>query len=445
MADAVSTAQALGLLLPHARRQPALRLPLNDSVGHVLTHDVAAPWPLPPWTASSMDGYAVRGADIAGANEAAPVVLPLAGGADAGDAQPPPLPAGSAWRVATGGRVPEGADSVVRVEDTDEVRDTRYEGTAPSSHLVSRISFLSARDAGRNVRPAGGDVAEGSVALTAGTLITPGVLALLAALGESHPMVHRKPRVAILASGDEVVTLDQRDRVASGERIADVNGPMLAALVEGAGGVPVPLGLVPDAPEALAAAMRGAADADLLLSAGGISVGHRDHVPDAMASLDATLLFRRVRVRPGGPTSAALLPDGRLWLALPGNPVSAFVTFHLLARPVIRKMMGDERRATGDNHALPVTRRASHVTARLAASVARDAVLDQYVRVTLSPADDGGPPWARLTGNQGSWVLTSIATADGMARIPAGEGVAAAESAVEVLVTGDWRPSTWHG
>jgi len=424
MRTAVRCDEARDAVLAASRRQPPLRLPLEHALGHVLAHELVAPWPLPSWTAASMDGYAVRSADVRGASIDAPVTLPLVGGGDAGDGAPPPLAPGTAWRVATGGRVPEGADSVVRVEDT-----------APATGLQATdfISIHSDRDAGRNVRPAGGDVVAGSVALATGTFITPGVVALLAALGESHPMVHRKPRVAIVTSGEEVVPLDERDRIARGERIADVNGPMLAALVHQAGGVPVPAGLARDDAGAIAEAVARAADADMVITAGGISVGERDHVPEAMQRLGAELVFRRVRVRPGGPTTLAKLPDGRPWLALPGNPVSAFVTFHLFAAPGIQRMSGDEPRATGDGDESPVTRRASRRTARLAEGVARDPVLEQFVRVTLSPADDGGPPWAHLTGNQGSWVTSSIARAEGLARIPAGEGAVREGTEVAVL------------
>lgn len=425
MRTAVRCDEARDAVLAASRRQPPLRLPLEHALGHVLAHELVAPWPLPSWTAASMDGYAVRSADVRGASRDAPVTLPLVGGGDAGDAAPPPLAPGTAWRVATGGRVPDGADSVVRVEDTAPATG---DGPAPPREAAAgrRASNLVTihhdRDAGRNVRPAGGDVVAGSVALAAGTFITPGVVALLAALGESHPMVHRKPRVAIVTSGEEVVPLDERDRIASGERIADVNGPMLAALVRQAGGVPVPAGLARDDAGAIAEAVARAADADMVITAGGISVGERDHVPAAMQRLGAELVFRRVRVRPGGPTTLARLPDGRPWLALPGNPVSAFVTFHVFAAPGIRRMSGDERRATGDDTWSPVAPGSSRLTARLAEPVPRDATLEQYLRVTLSPAGDGGLPWARLTGNQGSWVTSSIAQAEGLAVIPAGEG-----------------------
>lgn len=388
------------------RVQPALRVPLLDAVGHVLADDQHATIPLPPWTNASMDGYAVRARDVFDATAAAPVRLPVAGVVTPGT-RAAPLPAGSAMRLFTGAEVPDGADSVIRQEDTDRGSDI--------------VTIRSARDAGANVRPAGGDLPKGTLALAAGTILGPRQLALLAALAIPHPVVHRRPRVGILTSGDELVTLDRPEAILSGERLADVNGPALAALVAEAGGVPVPLGLVPDDAEILRATIAAATDVDLLLTAGGVSVGDHDHVRAVMAALGATLQIGRVRIRPGGPTAFALLPDGRPWLALPGNPVSAMVTFALFARPAIRRMLGDRE---------PFAPRRRAV---LAEPVTRDATLDLYLRVTLEPAADDGLPTARQTGLQGSGILTSMARAHALAVIEAGPGELAAGAAVPVV------------
>jgi molybdopterin molybdotransferase len=415
---AVSVAEAIARVLDAVAPQPTLRLPIADAAGHVLARDVIAPWPLPPWTAASMDGYAVRGDDVRGASAGQPITLPLAGGGHAGDGPPPSLAPGTAWRVATGGRVPEGADSVIRQEDTK--RDPRSEIRDPSGG-PSAVTITTDRDVGRNVRPLGGDVAKGSVALDAGTVVTPGVVALLAALGEATPVVHRRPRVGIITSGDEVVSLEHPEQLVSGERLADVNTPMLAALVQQAGGVAVPIGLLPDDAAALRDAVDRARDVDLLLTAGAVSVGEHDHVPAVMADLGAEMLFRRVRIRPGGPTTLARLPDGRAWLALPGNPVSAFVTFHVFAKPAIRRMMGCPEPA-------PVPGQA-----RLAEPLTRHPTLDLYLRVTLGPDPAGGPPTARRTGDQGSWLTSSVARAQGLAVLEAGEGEVAAGGTVALV------------
>ncbi len=410
----VSVAAARAAVIAAARVQPAVRMPLANAVGHLLAEDAIARWPLPRWTASSMDGWAVHSADL----DRVGAVLEVAGGGDAGDAEPPPLQRGTAWRVATGGRVPDGADTVIRQEDVGPAG-------AVGAPLAARFSpndtiiIHSLRDLRRNVRPVGGDVAEGSVAIAADTKITPGVIALLASLGHSTPMVRRQPRVAILSSGNEVVPLDNLDQVVSGDRIPDANTPMLSALVSQCGAVPVPLGLVADDPGAIAEAVRSARDVDLVITAGGISVGIHDHVPAAMTMLDAELKFRRVRIRPGGPTTLAVLPDGRPWLALPGNPVSAFVTFMVFGRIVL----GSEK-----------ARKRESERAVLGETVARDPVLDLYLRVTLESVAGAALPSARLTGNQGSWVTSSIARADALAVIEAGDGVVEAGSVVEVLV-----------
>src|SRR5690606_21255310 len=188
---AVSPTGALEAVLDVARLQPSIRIALASSLDHIIAQDVIAPWPLPQWTAASMDGYAVRAGDIDVGKS-----LPIAGGGDAGDPVPPPLTPGTAWRVATGGRVPAGADTVIRQEDTD--------GGVRLDNGAWQVTIRDARDSLRNVRPVGGDVQQDQVVIAEGTAVTPGVLGVLAALGEASPMVYRRPRIAILASGDEV-------------------------------------------------------------------------------------------------------------------------------------------------------------------------------------------------------------------------------------------------
>ena len=387
--------------------QPSLRVPLADAAGHVLADDVIASIPLPPWTNAAMDGYAVRSDDVHGATRTSPRRLTMVDAVAAGDMADRALQLGEAMRIYTGARVPAGADSVIRQEDTDR---------GPATVLV-----FDDRDAGANVRPAGGDLARGSVALPAGSVIGPHDVAVIAALGLAHPMVHRRPRIGILATGDEVVSLDHPEEILAGRKLADVNGAAIAALVRQAGGIPVPLGIAADNPANLRQMVAAADDVDLLISAGGVSVGDHDHVRGVMASCEVTMRFDRVRVRPGGPTAFGSFPDGRALLALPGNPVSAMVTFELFARPAIRAMAG---------HRQPL-RSPARVTLRDA--VRRDDVLDQYVRCTLTPCADGAPAVAALTGPQGSGMLMSMVRADCLAIIPAGDGTLPAGSAVDAL------------
>jgi molybdopterin molybdotransferase len=403
-APALSATEAAAAIVAALAVQPSLRLPLADAVGHVLAEDVVAPLSLPPWTNASMDGYAVRAVDVTGASAARPVTLRVAGTAAAGSGTPQPLAPGEAWRIYTGGPVPDGADSVIRQEDTDLGRD--------------RVTIHDARDMGRNVRSAGGDLREGTIALAAGTAIGPHQLALLAALAVTHPMVRRRPRVGVLASGDELVSLDRPEEIVAGRKLADVNTPALIALIADAGGIPVPLELVRDNPSAIRAAVMTATDVDLLITAGGVSVGDHDHVRGVMAALDVSLVFGRVRIRPGGPAAFGVLPDGRAWLGLPGNPVSAMMTFELFGRPAIRAMAG---------HREPLR---ELVDVMLAEAVARDPVLDLYLRALLT-AGANGVAQARLTGPQGSGMLTSMAWSDGAVIIPAGTAPALAGTTVK--------------
>jgi len=402
-----SAADAARDIIAAALVQPSLRVPLADAAGHVLAEDLIASIPLPPWTNSAMDGYAVRADDVRGATRTSPRRLTLAAAVAAGDMTDRALQPGEAMRIYTGARVPAGADSVVRQEDTDR-------GTPI-------VLVFDDRDAGANVRPAGADLARGAQALPAGSVIGPHQVAVIAALGIAHPMVHRRPRIGILATGDEVVSLDHPEEILAGRKLADVNGAVIAALVHQAGGIPVPLGIADDQPANLRQIVTAADDVDLLISAGGVSVGDHDHVRGVMATCDVTTRFDRVRVRPGGPTAFGSFPDGRAWLALPGNPVSAMVTFELFARPAIRAMAG---------HRQPLR---SPVRVALRNAARRDAVLDQYLRCTLTPVADGALAIAALTGPQGSGMLMSMVRADCLAIIPAGEGSLPAGSAVEAL------------
>jgi molybdopterin molybdotransferase len=387
--------------------QPSLRVPLADAAGHVLAEDVIASIPLPPWTNAAMDGYAVRTEDVRGATPTSPRRLAVIDAVAAGDMADRALRPGEAMRIYTGARVPAGAESVIRQEDTDRGTTT--------------VLVFNDRDAGANVRLAGADLARGSVALPAGCVIGPHQVAVIAALGIAHPMVHRRPRIGILATGGEVVSLDHPEEILAGRKLADVNGATIAALVHQAGGIPVPLGIAADNPESLRQTVAAADDVDLLISAGGVSVGDHDHVRDVMATCNVTTRFDRVRVRPGGPTAFGCFPDGRPWLALPGNPVSAMVTFELFARPAIRAMAG---------HRQPLR---SPVTVNLRAAARRDDVLDQYLRCTLTPGAGGTLAVAALTGPQGSGMLMSMVRADCLAIIPAGQGSLPAGSAVEAL------------
>ncbi|HET9133223.1 MAG TPA: molybdopterin molybdotransferase MoeA, partial [Gemmatimonadales bacterium] len=331
------------------------------------------------------DGYAVRAADVT----QVPTTLPVVATSAAGDARPAPLATGTAVRIFTGAPVPEGADSVVRQEDTTRDGDA--------------VTITSRRDLGQHVRPAGGDLAVGDAALEAGTRLGPGQIALLASLGVVEVPVHPRITVGILTLGDELA--DPGDAaVQRAQRLGDANLPGLSALVRALGATAVPLGRVADDVTALTAAIAARAPGQLLLTAGGVSVGDHDHIPAVMGELGAEILFRRVRMRPGGPVTFARLPDGTPWLALPGNPVSAMVTGTLLGGMAIRTLLGWRESAP-----------AWHEVG-LAEPVRPDATLDLFLRVTVA----GAPPVARLTGAQGSGITSSVARASHLLRVPAG-------------------------
>ncbi len=383
-----ASAHILADIVPLAPERASLR----NALGRVLTTNVIAPLSLPPWDNASMDGYALRAADVAGARPESPVTLRVVGTIAAGGAADRRVGVGEAIRIMTGAPVPAGADSVVRIEDTDG-------GT-------ERVSIRNARDAGRNVRPRGEDLAAGAVAVAAGTVVGPAQLGVLASVGASQVDVHRIPRVAILSSGDELVDVDRYDEVLAGRRIVASNSYTLWALVRAAGAEAIDLGIVPDDTAALRRRIEeGLASADLLLTSGGVSVGAFDYTREVVSSLGAQLRLWRVRMRPGAPIGFGLV-GGVPWIGLPGNPVSAMVTFELFARPALRKMAG---------HRL-LFRRPTPV--RLDEAVTLAAPLMHFLRAIVSDDGDGSLPAARLTGPQGSGLLTSMERANALVVVP---------------------------
>lgn len=365
------------------------RVSLAKGLGRVLASDVRSTIASPPWDNSSMDGYAVRASDVAAASGHDPVVLPVLETVAAGGRATKALTPGTAIRIMTGAPLPEGADTVIRVEDTDAGAE--------------RVSIRDARDAGRNVRPRGEDLRPGDLAVAAGTVLGAAHLGVLATVGAAEIAVHRRPRVAVLTTGDELVDVDRFDEVRRGERIVSSNGYALRAGVESAGGDVVDLGIAADDRGVLESKIRGAAGCDLLITSGGVSVGEFDYTKDVLQSLGGTLDLWRVRMRPGAP-----LGFGRLgampWLGLPGNPVSSMVTFELFARPVIRRLRGERR----------VFRRP--VVVRVDEDISLAAPLTHFFRVMVDERD--GKLHARLTGPQGSGLLTSMARANALLIVP---------------------------
>jgi molybdopterin molybdotransferase len=283
---------------------PIERVSLLDASGRVLAEDAIAPYTLPHWDNSAMDGYAVRASDIDGASDVSTVRLRVLETVAAGAFPTVPVTPGTATRIMTGAPIPDGADSVVRVEDTDGG--------------IESVQVRDDRDGRRNIRPRGEDFVAGTTVLAAGTSIAPAQIGVLASLGMGMVAVHRRPVVAILGSGDELVDLDRFHEVLAGRKIVSSNSYTLTALVHAAGGRPLLLGNAGDTPDALRELLQRAAGADLIVTSAGASVGAFDYTKDVLASLGATLDFWKVRMRPGAPIGFGSLA-GIPWLALPGN------------------------------------------------------------------------------------------------------------------------------
>jgi len=401
-------AEAARRILGDVRRQPALRVPLDDALDSVLAEDVVSPIDIPAWTNSAMDGYAARGDDVRGASAERPVRLRVIEQLPAGAFPTRALGPGETARIFTGAPLPEGADTVVRQEDTDEGAET--------------VTIVRDRDVGVNIRRVGEDIRRGATVLTAGTALGPAPLGVLASLAVAQPLVYRRPRVAILGSGDEIVDLDRPEEILSGRKIASSNTHTLIALVRRAGGAPVNLGIARDTPESLREHFRRALDCDLLVTTAGISVGEHDHVRSVLAELGAELRFWKLRMRPGAPVGFGLL-GATPWIGLPGNPVSAMVTFELFVRPAIRKMCG---------HPLPFRR---GVGVRMAEPVTLKPKLQHFLRGIVREGPNGLE--ARLTGPQGSGILTSMVLANALLVIPEGQFETPAGSPVRALLLDD--------
>ncbi len=388
----LSAREAAIAILEHVRRQPALRVPLDDALDSVLAHDVVSPVDIPAWTTSAMDGYATRAEDVRRATAERPVTLRVVEHIAAGAFPTRPVGAGECARIFTGAPLPDGTDGVVRQEDTDEGRDT--------------VTIVNGRDAGVNFRRAGEDVRRGETVLRAGHALGPAELGVLASLAVAHPLVYRRPRVAILGSGDEIVDVDHPEEILSGRKVASSNTHTLLALVLRAGGEPVNLGIARDTPESIRAHIARGLDCDLLVTTAGISVGEHDHLRGVLDAMGVEHKFWRLRMRPGAPVGFGLL-GGIPWIGLPGNPVSTMVTFELFVRPAIRRMCG---------HALPFRHA---VIARAAEPISLKPKLQHFLRGVVE--DTGGGLEARLTGPQGSGILTSMVRANALLVIPEGQ------------------------
>lgn len=382
---ALAADEAARLILAEMRPLAPVHRPLAECLGLVLAEDVRAPIDVPPWDNSAMDGYAARGEDLRTGG-----TLRVIEEVPAGRFPRKQVGPGEATRVFTGAPIPDGADTVIRQEDTTPGAGTVQIRVPPAS--------------GKNIRKRGEDLTRGSTALVRGLDLTPARLGVLASVAQADPLVHPAPRVGLLASGDEVVKLDRRQEILAGEKIASSNSYALTAAITEAGGVPVDLGIASDSGADVAARLSAARDVDLIVTTAGVSVGDHDLVRDAITGLGGTITFSRVKIRPGGPLNFGSV-HGIPWIGLPGNPVSSLVTFELFARPAIRRLAG---------HGHPFRRAVPVVTAD---PLSLGPPLRHFLRVTLT-LESNHLPQAHLTGAQSSGVLSSMAKADALLIIP---------------------------
>jgi molybdopterin molybdotransferase len=385
----LSVAEAQSLVLDAARPLGLEVVATRDALGRVIGEAVDSARTLPPADNSAMDGFAVRAVDVAAATPDRPVELPIAFEVAAGSQPDRPLRAGQAARIFTGAPLPPGADTVVRQEDT--------------SWDSERVRIQIAAAEATNVREAGEDVRAGDRVLDAGSPIRPAEIGMLAALGRTVVAVHQRPRVAVLSGGDELV---EPDAPVSGGRIVSSNSYSISAQCREVGAEPVYLGIARDTPEDIERRLRAGRLADVLVSSAGVSVGDRDHVRGVLEKLGCTLEFWGVEMKPGYPVAFGRFADsGPLVFALPGNPVSAMVTFEQFVRPALRKLAG-HRALFRPN-----------IEARLSHALTKTAGRLHFVRVVLERRN--GEVFATSTGSQSSGVLISMSRADGLLIFPA--------------------------
>jgi molybdopterin molybdotransferase len=387
----ISADQALEIVLANVAAIGVERVPILEALGRVLAEEIRSPRDIPGFDNSAMDGYAVRAADVAAASESNPVRLRVIETVAAGAMPKLTLEPGQATRTMTGAPIAPGADAIIQVERTRTAEPF--------------VEILASAERGAFVRPHGEDLKRDELVMSVGKVLAPSDLGMLASLNRSMVDVYRRPRVAIVVTGDELVDVDQ---VPTGAQVVNSSAYALAGGIRDAGGEPVILRVARDTPEEVRERLSEALAFDVVLSTGGVSVGQFDHVKVVLDELGMRQLFHGVAQRPGRPLKFGTI-GGRPIFGLPGNPVSTMVCFYLYARPALLKMTG--RR----DHGLP------RISVRCATDIRVAANLTEFVRVKLERRD--GELWATPTGNQSSGVLSSLSRADALLIGPAKETV----------------------
>jgi len=398
----ISVAEAVQIVRQQARTLPGKKVELREALGRVLAEDVVADSDLPPFDRSQMDGYAVRADDV----KYAPVRLRIVGESAAGRGWHHQLEEGQAVRIMTGAPVPAGADSVQQVELAHELKDRTV------------VELLETVEPGKSIVKRGAEIKAGEVVSNAGTTITPPIMAVLAAFGYAAVDVFRRPRVGVLATGTELVSVDQKP---GQDQIRDSNNYSISAYAELAGAVVERLPLTGDETSLLQRQITEAAErCDVIVTSGGVSMGVYDMTKSALKELEAEIFFERVALRPGKPTVFARLPNGALMFGLPGNPVSVSVTFNLFARTALLAMQGA---------AEPALKRE---TALLARELKGTTDRESYLPAQLTTNDDGQLVAFPLKwGGSSDFVAFAVATA--LVIVPAGLKSIEAGSLVSVV------------
>ena len=416
--DMLSVEEAYERVMASFTPLEAEEVPLLECLGQTLAQDVTSPLALPPLANSGMDGYALRGEDIVGASADSPRRLPVIGVVAAGQLPERAVEPGTAVRIMTGAPVPDGADTVVPFEETDEVQRKR------EGRPLDEVVIFSEMPSGANVRPAGEDIREGELVLEAGTVVRGAEVGVLASLGLACARVVRRPVVSVLATGDE---LEPAGAALTGGKIYDSNSFSVAASVVACGGVPRLLGIARDNLEDLHAKLAATAGSDLVITSAGVSKGDYDIVKDVLEQRGA-MNFWSVRMRPAKPLAFGhLRGDGGKdvpLLGLPGNPVSAMVAFEMFARPAIHAMLGRRVRPRPS------------VEGILTGPIRNYDGRRVYARVEVERRD--GVYYATPTGPQGSNILTSMSRANGLAICP--EDLPAKQAGEQVrIIMLDWN------
>ncbi|MDR6554189.1 gephyrin-like molybdotransferase Glp [Paenibacillus qinlingensis] len=370
---------------------------LPKSFGRRLANDIYADHAVPHFRRSGVDGYAVRSEDIATATQDSPVVLRVIERIPSGTMPQLTIREGTAARIMTGAPVPDGADAVVMLEMTDSLQDASVATGDVKVRIKKNVQAAS------NITPIAGEVARGEFVIAGGSQIGPGDAAILATFGYSEVEVYRKPKVAIFSTGSELLQVEQEMQPG---KIRNSNSYMLAAQVEAAGGSAWIMPALTDDPEEVEAALAAVLpDVDLILTSGGVSVGDFDVVVELFGRFDGKLLFNKVAMRPGTPTSAALW-KGKLLIALSGNPGASFVGFELFAKPIIKKMLGSQ------------CPEAKASTAFLDVTYDKPSAYPRYIRGTSRV--ESGTIWVQPAGIDKSSIMVSIKDADCLIWLPPG-------------------------